>query len=84
MNKNLIKRYIEKIDKKDIVEYAIKENITITESEMNLMLELIKNDADIILSEQFPNYIKEYKNFFSENLYNLLIEKYHKYKVFIL
>ncbi len=83
MNKNLIKKYIEKIEKKDIIEYALKENIYITENEMNLILELLKNDTDIILSDQFPKYIKEYKTFFSDELYNLIIEKFNKYKGFI-
>ncbi len=83
MNKNLIKKYIEKIEKKDIVEYALKENISITENEMNLLLELLKNDTDTILSNQFPEYIKEYKPFFSEQLYNIILEKFNKYKGFI-
>lgn len=83
MNKNLIKKYIEKLEKKDIIEYAIKENISITENEMNLILELLKNDTDIILSNQFPEYIKEYKPFFSEALYSTILEKFDKYKGFI-
>lgn len=83
MNKNLIKKYIAKLEKKDIVEYALKENISITENEMNLILELLKNDTDIILSNQFPEYIKEYKPFLSNELYHILLEKYDKYKGFI-
>lgn len=83
MNKNLIKKYIEKLEKKDIVEYALKENISITENELNLILELLKNDTDIILSNQFPEYIKEYKTFFSDELYHTLLEKFKKYKGFI-
>lgn len=84
MNKNLIKNYISKIERKDIINYAKKENIFISESEINLILELIKKDSDIILSNQFLNYIINYKNQFSEEVYNLITEKYYKYKDFIL
>lgn len=83
MNKSLVKKYIEKIEKKDIIEYASKENVSITENELNLILEMIRNDSDIILSNQFPEYIQQHKNYFSEQLYNTIIEKYSKYKGFI-
>ncbi len=84
MNKNLIKNYISKIDKKDIIDFANKEKVFISDYEINLILDLIKKDTDIILSDQFLNYLENYKNEFSEEIYNLIIEKYNKYKSFIL
>ncbi len=83
MNKNLIKTYIEKIEKKDILEFAKKENIILSDNELNLIYNAIKKDTDTILSSEFSSYILQFKDYFSEELYNLIIEKYNKYKFFI-
>jgi hypothetical protein len=83
MNNSLIKKYIEGLKKKDIIAFVEKENVFISEKEVDLIYDLLKLDADTILSSDFYSYIEQYKSRFNEDLYNLIIEKYEKYKYFI-
>ncbi len=83
MNNEMIKKYASNIQKKDILDFAQKEGINITESELNTLYNVIKNNADDLLSEDFYSYIKKYKEKFSPSLYSKIIEKYEKYKGFI-
>ncbi len=83
MNNDIIKKYASNIEKKDIIEFAKKEGISITEEEVSTLHSVIKNNADEILSADFYSYIAKYKSKFSAPLYNKIIEKYEKYKGFI-
>lgn len=83
MNKDMIKNYASNIERKDIVDFANKEGVNINEAELNTIYNMIKNDQEQILTGDFYQYIKRYKNSFNEGLYSKIIEKYEKYKNFI-
>ena len=82
MNKNIIKVYANKITKEDIVNFAQKENVNITENETNIILNAIKNDIDILLSENAIIYLESYKGKISDNHYKKLEDLYYKYEKF--
>ena len=82
MNKNIIKMYAYKITKDDIVNFARKENVNITENETNIIFNAIKNDIDTLLSEIAIIYLESYKGKISDNLYKKLEDLYYKYEKF--
>lgn len=83
MKKELIKNYINKLTKNDIVEYLNKEFIPATKEEINLLYEKIKTEYDLILDSDFMKYISNYKNKLNTKLYSKILEKYNEYKKFI-
>ncbi|MEG2457495.1 MAG: DUF2624 family protein [Bacilli bacterium] len=83
MYKSLIKAYVESITKSDIYTFATKENIEITKEETDIIFNAIKNDTDIILSSDFPSYMKKYNNILSQTLINKILEYYKKYENFL-
>lgn len=80
---NLIKKYAEKLTKDDIRNFALKENVNITNNEVNIIYDSIKNDTDTLLSKDALSYINKFKPLLSDEVYNKIIEKYNKYKDFI-
>lgn len=80
---NLVRKYIENLKKEDIINFASKENITITNNEVNIIYDTIKNNTDALLSKDALSYIKRFKSVLSDEVYDLIIEKYNKYKDFI-
>lgn len=83
MKKELIKSYVEKLTRDDIVTYLQKECISASNEEIDLIYNAIKNDADEILNTNFMSYISNYKLNLNEELYKRIIEKYNEYKKFI-
>ncbi len=83
MKKNLIISYVNKLTKQDIINYLNKENIEYTNDELDLIYNAIKNDYEVILSNDFDKYITNYKFNLNEKLYNKILEKYNEYKKFI-
>lgn len=83
MNKEIIKKYASNVEKKDILEFAKKESVSINDSELNMLHSIIKNNADELLESDFYSYIKKYKDKFNPSLYSKILEKYEKYKGFI-
>jgi len=83
MKIDLIKNYINKLQKEDIINYLNKENITANDNEIDLIYNSIKNDFDYVIHNDFNVYLEKYKSQLNENLYNKIIEKYNEYKKFI-
>ena len=83
MKIELIKNYINKLTKEDILNYLNKENITVSNDEIDLLYNSIKNDFDYVLNNNFYEYLEQYKFKLNTNLYNKIIEKYNEYKKFI-
>lgn len=83
MKNELIKSYINRLTKQDIVNYLIKENIMYSNDEVDLIYNSIKNDYETILTTDFNKYITNYKFNLNDELYNKIIEKYNEYKKFI-
>lgn len=83
MKKEILKNYIEKITKEDIINYLSKECVSASNEEIDMLYNAIKNDYETILETDFMSYISNYKLNFNEELYKTIVEKYNKYKKFI-
>lgn len=83
MKKELLKAYINKLTKEDIVNYLSKECIPASKEEIDMIYSAIKNDYNEILDTDFNSYISNYKLVFNKTLYMKIIEKYNEYKKFI-
>lgn len=83
MDRNIIKKYIDKIDKDIIQKYALKHKIELTKNELETIYNSIKNDYEEFLDSDFYVYLEKYRNELSEKVYNKIIELYERYKVFL-
>ena len=83
MKKELLKNYISRLTKQDIINYLSKECIPASNEEIDMIYNAIKNDYEEILETKFMNYISNYKLNFNPDLYRTIIEKYNQYKKFI-
>jgi len=83
LKKELLKAYINKLTKEDIVNYLSKECIPASKEEIDMIYSAIKNDYNEILDTDFNSYISNYKLVFNKTLYMKIIEKYNEYKKFI-
>jgi len=83
LKKELLKNYISKLTKQDIINYLSKECIPASNEEIDMIYNAIKNDYEEILETNFMNYISNYKLNFNPDLYRTIIEKYNQYKKFI-
>lgn len=81
---DLIKNYVKNLNKQDIKNYALKEKINISDNEINLIYNAIKNNADVLLSNKALMFIKTFEKDLSPEVYNKILEKYNKYKNFII
>ena len=75
----IIKKYINKLQKEDIVEFAKKKNLLLDQNELNIIYTTIKNRYKDILDDGIK-VINEYKNKLKINTYNKLIEVYNDAK----
>ena len=81
MKKEIIK-YIDNISKDDILYFCKKNNISISQKELDILYFYIKNKYDDFFNN--PNYIfNEIKPLLSNDLFNKITKLYNKYKVFI-
>ena len=83
MKKELLKNYISRLTKQDIINYLSKECIPASNEEIDMIYSAIKNDYEEILNTNFMSYISNYKLSFNPELYKKIIEKYNEYKKFI-
>ena len=83
MKKELLKNYISRLTKQDIINYLSKECIPASNEEIDMIYNATKNDYEEILETNFMNYISNYKLNFNPDLYRTIIEKYNQYKKFI-
>ena len=83
MKIDLLKSYINRLQKQDIINYLNKENISTSNEEVDIIYNSIKNDFDYVLNNNFYNYWEKYKSRLNTNLYSKIIEKYNEYKKFI-
>ena len=78
MKEFIIKSYIKNLTKKDIVNYGIKNNIYLTDYELDYIYNNIKNNYEYILSNP-TMYLNEIKNNVSITTYNKIYELYTTY-----
>ncbi|MBO4601232.1 MAG: DUF2624 family protein [Bacilli bacterium] len=84
---SMIERYINKMTKEDILNFANKKNINLSEDELSFTYEFIKKNWGKILSNPNLLDLNRYKNNFSEENFikikELIKEYYTKYHRFI-
>ena len=87
MFNNVIENYISKLTKDDIVLFAFKNNIILKPNEADYLYNVIKNDYQILLSNDYQNVFNKAKNYLDEKtlkkLYNLFLDYRDKYKNFL-
>lgn len=82
MNKSVIKRYAANVTKNDIVSFAYKENVMVSDAEVDIIFKAIHFDIDVLLEDPIA-YLENYKDKLSDEVYLKLLEFYNKYKKFI-
>lgn len=82
MNKSVIKRYAANVTKNDIVSFAYKENVMVSDAEVDIIFKAIHFDIDVLLEDPIA-YLEDYKDKLSDEVYLKLLEFYNKYKKFI-
>ena len=80
MKEKLIKNYVNNITVNDIKEFALKNNINITNDEANYLLKLIKREWYQIVFGNPDKVLLELKNHFSPDKYQQLYQLYQMYK----
>ena len=74
----IIDSYINKLNKNDINKFALKNNITLTNEEIEIIYNTIKNEWKILLNN--PNQVfSNLKSRISNNTYNNIIYFYNLY-----
>ena len=64
--KGLIKNYIDLLDLNKVKEFSIKNNINLTNTELEYLLNLVKNNYEDILKDD-TKYLEELKNNINEH-----------------
>lgn len=78
MKEKIIKSYVKQLTKDDIIKFAKKNDIILTNDELNLIYQAIKNDYDNILAN--PELaLKNAKDKLNSNTYNKIYELYTIY-----
>lgn len=84
---NIIDRFMSNLKKEDIQNFAWKNNVTLSEEELNFTYDFVKKNWRIILSNPNSFQLEKYKNHFTEENYqkiNFLIKQYlKKYQAFL-
>lgn len=78
MKEKIIKSYVKQLTKDDIIKFAKKNDIILTNDELNLIYQAIKNDYDNILAN--PELaLKNAQKKLNPNTYNKIYELYTIY-----
>ncbi len=78
MYENIIKNYVNKLTKDHIKNFCIKENITISNEEINIIYYYIKNNWKDIMYNPNP-YLKIAKEKLNKDVYEKLLDLKDKY-----
>ncbi len=76
---NIIVRYILKMTKEDINNFAICKNINLSEEELNFTYNFIKKNYEQILNNPKLFKIERYKDHYSEENYQKINKVYQEY-----
>lgn len=80
MKDKLIKNYINKLTKSDIISFARKNDITLSDLEVDYIFYIIKNKYQEIMYGNPDNLFKELKNKTNPDNYNKIIKLFYIYK----
>lgn len=77
--KNLIKNYIDLLSIEKVKDFSIKNNINLSDSELNYLLNLVKNNYEDIMKDD-TKYLKEIENNINPIEFKKLKDLYLYYK----
>ena len=77
----LIKEYLKKLSINDILNYAKKNNIEVTQEEASIILLYAKENVDVLLNGDPTNIFKELKQKIKPNTYKEVYRLYIEYKL---
>ena len=80
MNQYIIRNYIMKLNKEHIYNFALKQNVTLTNNECKLILTTIQNEWYELLYGDASKIFNSVKDKFNHNTYNTMIKLYNEYK----
>lgn len=80
MNQYIIRNYIKKLTKEHINNFALKQNVTLTNNECELILTTIQNNWHELIYGDASKVFNSVKNKFNNNTYNTMIKLYQEYK----
>ena len=80
MNRFIIKKYIDKLTKQDIINYIYKHNIELSPNEIDIIYYYIKNKYNEFLNGNDQNILIELKQKVSPKTYHILKDYYNTYK----
>ena len=83
MKKELIKNYVNKLTKQNIIDYLSKECISASNEEIDLIYNTIKNNTDELLNSEPISYMQKHNIILNKQLMLKIVEKYNEYKKFI-
>ena len=85
--RNLIIKYIYKITRDDINNFALKEGINLTTKELDYLYLFIKNDYELLFNNPDTFNIDNYKNQFSKENYpkikKVFLEYFNKFRNYL-
>lgn len=82
MYENIIKNYVDKLTKEDIINYSKKEDIFLNDNEINVIYDEIKNKWKQLYNGN-TRVITDLENKINNKAYNQLIDLYNTYKKFL-
>lgn len=82
MYENIIKNYVDKLTKEDIINYTKKEDIFLNDNEINVIYDEIKNKWKQLYNGN-THVITDLENKINNKAYNKLIDLYNTYKKFL-
>ena len=82
LNKKIIYQYMNKISKDDIVNYGLKQNINLSNSDVEIIYYYIKKDYQRLF-DNTEDILLEIRDKISNNAYKKILELYDKYKYII-
>lgn len=84
---NIIERYIERMTKEDVLNFALKNNVNLNEDELAFTYDFVKKNWKTILSNPNLFHFERYKEKYTDENYhkiNKLIKEYaNRYKSFL-
>ena len=83
----IIKNYINKLSKNDIVYFALKNNICLNDLELDYVYKTIKNNYKTLLSDDYVIIFNEGKNYLTcdnyEKICNLFLDYRNKFQNYL-
>lgn len=76
---NIVERYISKLTKDDIRNFALNKDINLSDNELNFTFDFVKKNYKNVLGNPRLFKIERYKNNYSEENFNKISKVWHEY-----